>query len=68
MNLRQHGELTRAATGGPSLPRAPKEEKFFAREWEWDFISRPSGVTVGSLGLSNRKPMPIEPRMRQGDV
>lgn len=37
-----------AAAPAPTAPpsRAPKDEKFFALELKWDFVSPPSGLTV----------------------
>jgi hypothetical protein len=34
------------SSGGSPLSRAPKDEKFFALELNWDFISPPSGATI----------------------
>jgi hypothetical protein len=43
------------SSGVASLSRAPKDEKFFALELKWDFISPPSGVTIKTPWLDSPK-------------
>jgi hypothetical protein len=44
-----------ASPSGPPVPLAPKDEKFFALELNWDFISPPAGFTLKTPWIDSPK-------------
>lgn len=71
---RDDGGTPDASTSGATVPTAPKDEKFFALELNWDFVSPPTGFTLktpwldlpkvgGSSSSTSSTPLPPAPQL-----